>query len=469
MNITRNIKNSFIAVIVSILTMAFAAKADPVSTLTGVAITSLTAKELIEKADIVVKESVASANSSGIDIVTNLSESLNVALANFRNVVEGQANKSIDDLSKERQALAFAVGKAMKDVKNQSKYLVGFGDMALLSLEHSIDSSILGAFSGSTIVVQKILGRGQLQSNDRKYNIGILATNVGTGESDISNDFEILVEGREVAYESDGMSRHKRMFSLKNSSMEKYFDSNKVSNAYLTIKIKQRHHGWISWFDKVVEHNINVNLSLYPKKAGDLVVQYDLPLYQWENIGGAEKKSRNECHNCGTGRAFNLTLNAPGGDYGDSTPLNNERLVNITCSCKSGSRCWYDENGNAGAHVLNISPHKDTASCKGHHRTKPTEWVISANRQKYVHGIPSTNSSNVTFYFNEPQKILVPKNAVSIRLVGKLITGENINIGVDPLSDTTGQVVLSGSDIDGISKNLFLEIKPKSNIDIGFF
>lgn len=470
MNIQRGVRTSLVMAILSIATFAVVTRADPLSKVAGAGITTLTAKELIQKADIVVKQAIADANSAGIDIVTNVSESLNIAIANFKNVVDEQSSKVIGDLSKERQAMAFALAKAMNDVKNQSQYLVGFGDMALLSLEHTIDSSILGAFSGKSIVVQKILGRGQLQSSKSKYSLGILATNIGTGASDISNNFELLIDGKKIDYESNGLNRHKRMFSIDNTSMHPNFDPNKVSNAYLTIKVKQTHHGLISWLDKVIEHDINVNLSLFPQKAGELVIQYDLPTYQWEVMGGAEKKSSNHCDNCGgNGRAFNLTLEVPGGDYGGSTPLNSERLVNVKCTCTSGSLCWYDENGPAGAHVVNISPHKNIASCKGYHRTKPTTWVLSAKRQKYVNGTPESKSSDVVFEFNKPQKISVPKSAVSIRLVGTLITGENINIGLDPLSDTTGQVVLSGSDIDGINKHLFLEIKPKSNVDTGIF
>lgn len=463
-----NIKNKLAAVLLAII-IPITAMSDPVSTIAGAAITSLTAKELIERADVVVKEGVAAANSAGVNIVTNVSESLNVALDNFKNVVDDQSGKTIGELSKERQAVAFSLAKSMNDVKEQARYLVGFGDMALLSLEHTIDSSILGAFSGDTIVVQKVLGRGQLETDDNNYNLGVIATNIGTGESGVSNNFELFIDGRKIDHQSNGLSRHKRTFSINNELMSQYFDPERVSNAFLTINVKQVHHGWVSLFDKIIEHDININLSLYPKKAGDLVVQYDLPTYRWSNIAMAEKRSRGQCHNCSTGSAFALTLQVSGGDHGESTPLNSERLVNVTCTCKSGSLCWYDEHGHAGAHVMNFSPHKNMASCNGHHRTRPTEWVLSGMRQKYVYGEPLSESKSVTFDFNKTIKVGIPKNAVSIRLTGKLITGEIINIGLDPLSDTSGQVVLSGSDSDGVNKNFFIEIKPKTNNTLGVF
>ena len=284
MDIKKTLEAKVVAVLLSFFLIPVSLNAEPVSMFAGVAITSLTAKKLIEKADNVVKEGVAAANAAGVDVVTNVSESLNIALANFRNVVDDQTNKTIGELSKERQAIAYALAKSMNDVKEQTQYLVGFGDMALLSLEHTIDSSILGAFSGNTIVVQKILGRGHLESDTNNYNIGLIATNIGAGESGVSNDFELLIEGNILDYKSDGTDRHKRIFTIENKSLKQYFNANNISKSHLTIKVKQTHHGWISWFDKVIEHDIDVNLTLYPKKAGKLVVKYDLPTYKWMNL-----------------------------------------------------------------------------------------------------------------------------------------------------------------------------------------
>jgi hypothetical protein len=71
--------------------------------------------------------------------------------------------------------------------------------------------------------------------------------------------------------------------------------------------------------------------------------------------------------------------------------------------------------------------------------------------------------------FKEVIKFKVPKDAIDLRLVGKLITGENINLGLAPLSDKTGQIILSGDDTNGLHKIFNVTIMPKSNVNLGIF
>lgn len=436
----------------------------------GGVITGVIVKDLIKDAGDALAEATSAAESAGINVATNITESLNISIANLNNVASGQLDKTIGSLSKERQAIALALAKSIEDVQSQTQYLVGFADMGLLSLEEIINDSVLGAFSGDSIVIQKILGRGQLESEQSQYDVGLIATNIGSGESNVSNDFNLSINGNDIEFKSDGTDRHKRIFRLNNSSLKEYFSESSISTVNLKIKVTQTHKGWMSWFDDDISHDVDINLVLYPRRAGDLIVKYEVPTFKWVNIDGVSKTDRGGCPNCGPkGKEFLLKLEVVGGDTGAATPLNNERLINTSCSCTPSNLCGYDEIGSAGPHVINISSSKNIVTCKGHHRTNPTTWVLHSIKQRYVHGAPLVEQQKLKVDFNEVINIKVPKDAIGLRLVGKLITGENINVGLAPLSDTSGQIILSGDDTNGLHRIIHLAIRPKNNANLGIF
>jgi hypothetical protein len=436
----------------------------------GEVITGVIVKDLIKEAGDVLTEATSAAEAAGINVSTNVIEGLNVSIANINNVASGQLNKTVGSLSKERQAIAFALAKSIEDVKSQTQYLVGFADMGLLSFEEIINDSVLGAFSGDSIVIQKILGRGQLEREQSQYGVGLIATNIGSGESNISNDFNLSINGNDIEFISDGTDRHKRIFWLNNSSLKEHFSDNSMSTVNLKIKVTQTHKGWMSWFDDEISHDVDINLVLYPKRAGELLVKYEVPTFKWDNVEGVSKTDRGGCPNCGPkGKEFLLKLEVIGGDTGAATPLNSERLINTSCSCTPSNLCGYDEIGSAGPHVINVSSSKNIITCRGHHRTNPTTWVLHSIKQRYVHDNPLVEQQKLKVNFKEVIKFKVPKDAIDLRLVGKLITGENINLGLAPLSDKTGQIILSGDDTNGLHKIFNVTIMPKSNVNLGIF
>ncbi|OBT07576.1 hypothetical protein [Vibrio cyclitrophicus] len=449
-----------LVIIVNII--SFGIKADPITAafeLSGKVVGAYTVNELAEKASNIINETLSEVESSGKGVVSSAAESTNIAISNLNLVAGHQGNQLISSLSKERQAVAFSLVQALVQFEDRLGEMTDFGDTFLLSFESTINDSVLGAFSEKYIVIQRFSGRSQLEGN-QSYAFAITATNIGLGTSSVENNFELLINGSQKNYKSTAINRHKRVFYIKNDELADLFDEKSLVEVPISINFTQTHSRWY-WFDNVLEHQLKTSLVLYPKQLSALTVTYDVPQVEWTDIEQIKTSSTDSCHNCDRGKAFNISLNVSGGDNGHASPMNSERLTSVQCRCVSGGRCWFDENGNAGSHTLNIVSNRSSATCRGHHRTQPTTWVLSATKQRYAATEAKRNSIGITGDFGEVIEVRVPHDAIAIRLKGKLITGSSFNVGIDPLSDSSGIVSVTGSDINqGIEKIIHITVNP---------
>lgn len=417
-------------------------------------------KDLIDEANITIKETTAALEAAGINVTTNAAESVNIATQNLKLSLDDSGNKLISELSKEQQALAVTLKRSINQAKEDVTKFTSFGDMALLSFEATINDSILSGFEGKSLVIQRVLGRSQLQSDNEFYLFSLVGTNLGTGEAEVSNSFKLSVEDRDIDFVSFGYSRHAREFKIPTSELEHYFDQYKATNLKLRLSIEQVYERKILK-DKQIAHDFDINFSLFPKHAGSFTVTYQTPRAEWQNVERLIKTSTDSCHNCPTGKKVPLKLEVVGGDTGPNSVLGSERLVSHACNCKSsGDLCWYDENGNAGGHKLERSSNKNIVTCTLHHRTKTTTWELTATKQRYNAIEPANHRTTMQINFNEPSLIRVPVQAISLRIKSKLTTGETINVALDPLSDATGRVEVTGGESDGKYRSYYLTIKP---------
>lgn len=405
-----------------ILEVAGVAAKAGATTLVGV-----TVKDLITEARQQATALLADGRSTGDTLITRAGDELNMLADNAVRLVGDEVDEKFERFDESTKNLLISLHAATQSAKSFAKKAYDLKDTAALDLR-----SLLGGLPlvKERLVLQRVDGLTHLKGG-ADYQMELIGSYIGTPSEEHTTSIALAIDEAPVkGIRVTPLGLHHATLAIPNAEMSAFFTEENLRILPGKIVISQRFkEGWwvfASWKEK--KYEVPVHFSLFPPYAGTIKVVARAQTLGWTK---AEPKSNtttggnNHCSKkCSgwRGSPYEVGVSVSGGER---TPqhLGDQRIVAISeCRCVSGT-CGFDEHNHS---IIDLD--NTRARCGWQGRSHASTWRITAQVEQWGPKDERDIEQSVKLYWDRNVEIRVPRNATTIQISGRLLTGTDVDI-----------------------------------------
>ena len=411
-------------------TAGIAAKAGA-TTLAGV-----TVRDLITEARQQATTLLADGRSTGDTLIARAGDELNMFADNAVRLVGDELDAKLEGFDETTRNLLISLHAATQSAKSFTKKAYDIKDTAALDLR-----SILGGLPlvKEHLVLQRVDGLTHLKGAS-DYPMELIGSYIGTPSEEHTSAISVRINGTTIeGLRITPVGLHHAALAIPNSEVSQLFDEEQLRILPGVIVISQRFkEGWWifkSWKEK--KYEVPVHFSLFPPYAGTVKVVARTQEMGWVRAEPKSNTATGGTNHCGKncnghrGSPYEVGTSVSGGER-VLQHVGDQRIVGISeCRCISGT-CAFDEHN----HSL-VDLNKTRARCGWQGRSHPSTWRITAQVEQWVPIGERDIEQSVKIYWDRNVEIRVPLNSSTVRVSGRLLTGQDLDI-LDGQPDPSG-------------------------------
>jgi hypothetical protein len=389
-------------------------------------------RDIIADARLQASSLLAEGQRTGNALLIRGADELSVAVDNASRLLSQELDRAFERLDQQKQDVLLGVARATKAAE-------GLAERAYLAKDTlSLDTrSILGSLplTDEVFVLQRVDGLTHLEK-DTDYSFRLIGSYVGLPASGYSTKLSLEIEGRPVKdIKVSPVELHVADITLPNATIAPLFDTGAVKVVEAELKVEYTSPSRFLWVfprDKTDVLSSKLHLVLYPSYAGEAKVAARSIVYGWKPINSDSRSQTGPNAHCssrckdwyGIPWSFDMTV---------STGIRNPpiegdiRIASARCVGAPGSH--FDED--LRADVLDSGAR---ARCSVRARSHPATYLLTIEREQWKPVSDREATLTTALHYDQATELRIPKDAKTIRMTGKLLSGEGFDFIVGDTS-----------------------------------
>jgi hypothetical protein len=366
---------------------------------------------LIAKAKEVASSLLVDGTASANGLLLNASNQLSVSIENLVLLLGDQIDKKIAQLSNELRPIVQRFEQVLDAIQRLADQAFELEAITSLDIEQALG---VIPFTRQRFVLKSIRGVTQIRQ-DEDYELRIIATNVGTGESDARCSTELLLAGASVVVQRQAIDQHKVSLKIPAAQLNALFADDAIRLVEATLRVRYEYKKGFGW--KKFEHAYPFFLTLMPIVAGSATLSCKFPQKGWRFAGREVKRlPTGDHHQEGHDVKWYRYVT-------DIVVSNDHRLVGAQMNGISGPLPWSQKEAPVYTNPSPIDPSSYTrVECGVWVWSGPMVFELSAESQVYDVVSEGSASFPFTFKYGDVFSIDLPKDATAGLVEGTLKT-----------------------------------------------
>jgi hypothetical protein len=383
---------------------------------------------LLNRADRMISDRLSQANEIGHGLVDQGTTNLSVLVEALRQGLGSVASEQLREMGNQERGAFQALATMMDQMSALAGQVYDIEEVSNIDISQQLSGV---PFVKSAVYISSIHGLS-VQAWNSQHSIAITGTGLGPGNADQTVSVDFVIDGKKVEPASVDLSQHdKGLFTFPESLFESAAKRDEITAKKMEITLNvTRHHRF--WWDDQSSVKVPIVLTKYPRLAGSVTVDYDIPQFEYVTLVGTkpEELRTRDCGNdqCGGGGAVETRTTVPvsNGDIANP-PEGNRRVTNPSMTC--GEPQWdpvacdyiYDQDVNVDPTGREIIA---TWRVTGVWATMKVTYDI----EEWQRVEPKPGRQVYPMYYGQVLKFCLPKGVDTAVISGKLKTGRDFQV-----------------------------------------
>lgn len=383
--------------------------------------------DVLEKGQRIFSREIENATISADYLLNKTLEELKVLLETGRLMLNNDLNKRMSKLDGDKYLLISKIQEFTDKIESGKSEFVSITDNLILDVNAIVGRT---SFAKEDFIIKRISNNKFIYNEIKPYRLKITATNIGLPSYSTKTKItSIALEGRRISdYRVIPAGDHNEAFiEFSKKDLNKLFKSKEITYAEVKMNVLFQRQGRFKK-DRAIDYTIYI--KLIPKYAGELTVNYSLPVYNWVKIDKKQTtKHVGHSHHCKKNCGghpdrvphHKIDFSVPSSNA-SSPKENDKKLENPQARCISGP-CGYTHT-----YYTRLENNKTKAVAEYKYWSHPVTYELTADVYEYRKVSETKKKIKNELEFGELIVLKVPDDAERAIIKGVLTTGDKISL-----------------------------------------